>query len=128
MNTTIQKSVLVTGLALAGVLQACSFNARSPEDYRKVTNDLIATRADQLKACYDAALQANPNVGGIVVVSFKVEEKTGKLLNPVVDPARTTAPDALKQCVITALDGLAIDPPDSREGNATFSWEFKPTA
>lgn len=120
--------LLLSSVVLVAGLQACSFNARSPEDYRNVTNDLLATRADQLRACYDEVLKANATAGGIVVVSFKVEEKTGKLLEPNVDPARTTAPDPLKQCVITALDGLAIDPPDSREGNATFSWEFKPSA
>ena len=119
---------LVSSVVLAAGLQACSFNARSPEDYRKVTNDLLATRADQLKTCYDAVLLTNATAGGIVVVSFKVEAKTGKLSNPNIDPARTTAPDPLKQCVITALDGLAIDPPDSRDGSATFSWEFKPSA
>lgn len=124
----MKTQLLVGGALLVAVVQACSFNARSPEDYRKVTNDLLATRADQLKTCYDAALQTNPTAGGIVVVSFKVEEKTGKLINPNIDAARTTAPDPLKQCVITALDGLAIDPPDSREGSATFSWEFKPSA
>lgn len=117
---------LVTGLAIAAVAQACSFSARSPDDYRKVTGDLLATRADQLRACYDAALVANPAVGGVVVVSFKVEADSGKLLNPVFDPARTTAPEPLQQCVTAALDGLAVDPPDQRDGNATFSWEFKP--
>lgn len=118
--------LLFTGLVAVAALQACNFNARSPEDYRSVTNDLLATRADQLRSCYDAALVTAPTAGGVVVVTFKVEAKTGKLLEPAVDPARTTAPDTLKQCVITALDGLAIDPPDARDGNATFSWEFKP--
>lgn len=126
MNATIHKGLLFSGLVVTAALQACSFSARSPDDYRKVTNDLLATRADQLRACYDAALVATPTIGGVVVVTFKVEADTGKLLNPAFDPARTTAPEPLKQCVTTALDGLAIDPPDQRDGNATFSWEFKP--
>jgi len=124
MNTRL----LLTGVALAASLQACSFSARKPEDYRQVTQDLLATRADQLRTCYDAALVANASAGGIVVVSFKVEADSGKLTSPSVDAARTTAPEVLQQCVTGALDGLAIDPPDAREGSATFSWEFKPTA
>jgi hypothetical protein len=128
MNASIHKGLLFTGLAITTVMQACSFSARTPDDYRTVTNDLLATRADQLRACYDAAVVGNPAIGGIVVVSFTVEADTGKLLNPVFDAARTTAPEPLKQCITTALDGLAIDPPDQREGNATFSWEFKPSA
>ena len=113
------------GLGVATALSACSFNARTPEDYRDVTNDLLATRADQLKACYDAALVTDATMAGTVVVSFKVEADSGKLLNPAVDAARTTAPETLQKCVITALDGLAIDPPDARDGEATFSWEFR---
>ena len=122
MNT----KALFCGSVVAASAQACSFNARKPEDYRQVTQELLATRADQLRTCYDAALAANASTGGIVVVSFKVEGDTGKLLSPTVDAARTTAPEVLQKCVTAALDGLAIDPPDAREGSATFSWEFKP--
>jgi len=126
MNSSLHKRSIVAGIMITAVAQACSFSARSPDDYRKVTGDLLATRGDQLRACYDAALVGNPAVGGVVVVTFDVEADTGKLLNPKFDPARTTAPEPLKQCVTTALADLAIDPPDQRDGNATFSWEFKP--
>jgi hypothetical protein len=37
----------------------------------------------------------------------------------------TTAPEPLGQCVITAINGLTLDPPDERDGIASFVYEFK---
>jgi hypothetical protein len=38
-------------------------------------------------------------------------------------PESTAAPE-LGQCIVSALEGLQLDPPDEREGDATFVWEF----
>lgn len=102
----------------------CSFYARSAEDYRSVTRELVETRNGDIKDCYDVALQTNETVNGTVVVNFMVEKKTGKIMNPVVDPS-STAPEELSQCVVQAVDGLQLDPPDAREGQATFTWKFE---
>jgi hypothetical protein len=103
----------------------CSFYARDAEDYRKVTRELVETRAGDIKDCYDVALQTDETVGGVVVVNFLVEKKTGKIMNPVVDEAQSTATPELQQCVVGAIDGLQLDPPDAREGQATFTWRFE---
>ena len=110
-------------LAAAGS-SACQYHARSPEEYQAVTRAVLDTRSAQIKSCYDEALKTDKNVGGMVVVHFTVVEETGAITGAEVTKD-STAPEALGQCVVQALDGLAIDPPDERQGDATFVWEFK---
>lgn len=119
----ITTTTLVTALPLL-LSAGCTFYARDADDYRKVTRELVDTRTAELEDCYDVALQTNETVGGVVVVNFTVEKKTGKIMNPVLDP-QTTAPAELSKCVIDAVDGLQLDPPDAREGQATFTWRFE---
>jgi hypothetical protein len=115
----------MTLLGLAFTSTACSFYARSQKDYRDATAKLLKTKDADLDACYDNVLKTTPNVGGKVTVEFKVEEKTGKIEDVKADPARTSAPQPLIDCVTTALTGLVLDPPDQRTGLATFEYEFK---
>ena len=115
------KLLMVAPLLLSA---GCSFYARDAEDYRKVTRELVETRNGSIKDCYDVALQTNDKVSGSVVINFMVEKKTGKIMNPVVDP-KSTAPAELSQCVVSAFDGLTLDPPDAREGQATFTWNLE---
>ena len=65
-----------------------------------------------------------PAAAGHVVVTFDVEPKTGRLTNAAIDTARTTAPDAVNQCVLLQLPQLAIAPGDRKLGKATWSWDF----
>jgi hypothetical protein len=108
-------------LALGGC--SGSFYARSAEDYRQATRALLETRQDQFKACYDGVIKADPNAGGTVAVHFLVEEKTGKITSPTALP-ESSAPEPLRACVVQTLDGLALDPPDQRKGDATMLFEF----
>ncbi len=66
----------------------------------------------------------SPTAAGKVTVLFTVEKKTGKILDVAPDPARTTAPQSLVSCVITAINGLVLNPPDQRDGKATFEYDF----
>ncbi len=119
MRTTLCAAALCFGL-----LGGCSFHARDAESYRKVTRELLETKNADIKSCYDAALKQDPKAAGTVVVRFTVKKETGKITSPQVDAA-STAPAGLGQCVVNAIDGLAIDPPDARDGDATFRWEFE---
>jgi outer membrane lipopolysaccharide assembly protein LptE/RlpB len=113
-------------LSIAAVsVTGCSFHARDADGYRKATREVLETRSGDIQGCYDTALKTDAKVGGLVVVKFKVEAKTGKLVNTTVVPEQTTAPAALSECVVKAIDGLKIDPPDEREGDATFQWSFE---
>jgi hypothetical protein len=116
--------LLMVATLLMPLMTACSFYARDAEDYRKVTRELVETRSGSIKECYDVALQTNEKVTGGVIINFTVEKKTGKIMNPVVDP-KSTAPAELSECVVTAINGLTLDPPDAREGQATFTWYFE---
>ncbi|MCA9702086.1 MAG: AgmX/PglI C-terminal domain-containing protein [Myxococcales bacterium] len=120
----IAKTLLVAPLLLS---LGCSFYARSPEDYKKVTRELVDTQSGSIKECYDVSLQTNETVSGTVVVNFTVEKKTGRILNPTVD-AKSTAPAELSKCVVDAISNLQLDPADARDGIATFVWELKPGA
>lgn len=102
----------------------CQFNARSAEDYQAETTKLLESKADQLKSCYDEVLKSDSAATGTVTVNFSVEPNTGAIINPAVDAKMSTAPEALQTCVITAMEGLKLDPPDAREGVASFTYDF----
>lgn len=121
-NSTIFSLIFLTASA---VVPGCTCVARDAETYRADTRSLLETRTRALKDCYDVALTTDPKLDGQVVVTFKVEKKTGKIIDTGVDKARTKAPDSLSKCIVDAVDGLTLDPVDQREGQATFSWTFK---
>ncbi|HLV67029.1 MAG TPA: AgmX/PglI C-terminal domain-containing protein [Polyangiaceae bacterium] len=114
------------GLALGTF--GCSFAARSPEMYRDDTRALLETRNEQIRTCYDDLLKSNPALQGSVTVRFVVEPDTGMLRDVATDPAGTTAPPEVAQCVTSALQGIALQPGDKSEGHALFVYEFSPGA
>jgi hypothetical protein len=124
MRTTTTTAALFFALSCLTLIAGCSFNARDAETYRKVTRDLLETRSADIKGCYDAELKRDPKVGGTVVVRFTVQKGSGQITAAEVDAA-STAPASLGQCVVGAISGLVLDPPDARDGNATFRWEFQ---
>ena len=117
------RKIIVT-LSLAG-LAGCSFIARDADMYRTDTRALLETRNADIKACYDNALASNPAQSGTVVVNFTVEKKTGALTNVAVDPDQSTAPAGLQTCVTEALASLTLEQPDRRDGQATFTYQFR---
>lgn len=120
MKTTLIALSAVSLASLAG----CSFAARSPEMYRDDTRAALETRSNDIRACYDSVLKASPGAAGKVTVKFEVETEAGKFTKVEVDKANTTAPDPVAECVTKSIDGLGIQPPDARLGEATFVYEF----
>lgn len=110
-------------LACAGLF-GCSFYARGPDDYRTAVRGLLEQKRPEVEACYKRSYEADPAAEGRVVAKFDVEAKSGKVLRPEIVNEGSTANDALKQCVLTSLEGLTLAPPDQRKGEATFTWEF----
>ena len=115
----------IASLIMLSTLGACSFIARGEDQYRDDTRALLETKNSDVKACYDRALASNPAQSGNVVVNFTVEKKTGALMNVAADPDQSTAPANLQNCVVGALEGLALTPEDRRDGQATFTWVFR---
>ncbi|HEX3774149.1 MAG TPA: AgmX/PglI C-terminal domain-containing protein [Polyangiaceae bacterium] len=105
-------------------IAGCSFQARSPDEYRDATQAVLETKSPDIKNCYDEALKTKSDLAGTVTVHFTVEAETGKIGNVSADVAKTQAPDALTQCVVKALDGLALNPPDANPGDGTFEYQF----
>ncbi|MCH2109971.1 MAG: AgmX/PglI C-terminal domain-containing protein [Polyangiaceae bacterium] len=115
---------LVAGVALSSVV-GCQFHARSPEDYSKETQALVAKKRDQIESCYTKVLESDQKAEGVVAVKFKVAPKTGEVASAELDTKATTAPEAVGQCVLDAMKGLQLDPPDQREGVASFQMTFE---
>ena len=112
-------------LLACGLAAGCSFHARDAESYRQDTRTLLETRNSDIKSCYDVELQRDPKATGTVVVKFTVQKETGRIVEPKVDEVASSAPTTLGQCVVRAIDGLALEPPDERNGDATFRWQFQ---
>jgi hypothetical protein len=102
-------------LVLVAGVSACGFHARGPADYASATRAVLETRS---------VLKQDKAAAGTVVVHFTVMPETGAITGAEVTP-ESSAPAPLGQCIVTALEGLTLDPPDAREGDATFSWDFK---
>jgi hypothetical protein len=113
--------LLVTSVALG----ACSFAARSPDMYRDDTGKALATKSDEIRACYDNVLKGSPGAGGAVTVNFDVETDTGRISHVTIDKTKTTAPDNVSDCVTRSIDGLTLAPPDARKGEGTWTYEFQ---
>jgi hypothetical protein len=116
------KSLLLLGVSCA--MTACSFAARSPDMYRDDTGRVLATKQEEIRACYDTVLKANPGAQGTVTVNFDVETEQGKISNVKVDSAKTTAPEPVSSCVTKSIEGLSITPPDARKGAGMWVYEF----
>lgn len=122
--TALSSWLMAGALATAA---ACGGTARGLEAYRNDTSTLLETRSAQLQRCYGDALKTDPGLGGTVTVQFVVENKTGAITRPEVDRSKSTASPVLGDCVVKAIDGLTLAPPDRNEGRATFVYEFKPS-
>lgn len=120
-SAMVRAAAILTLMTTAG----CQFYARSPEDYKNATRGVLETRSAQVQSCYDSVLKKEPAASGNVVVHFTVKEKTGDIVDVEALPS-STAPPEVGQCVVNALQGLTLDPPDQRKGDATFIWEFTP--
>jgi hypothetical protein len=107
-------------------IAACAGTARRPTAYRDDTGKLLETRSAQLQSCYSDALKSDAKLSGTVTVQFVVEKNTGMVSQASVDQSKSTAPAVLGDCVVKAIDGLTLAPPDRNEGRATFVYEFKP--
>ena len=111
--------------ALVTAAAACTGTSRGLEAYRDDTTTLLNTRRGELATCYNDALKTDAQAHGTVTVQFVVEKSSGTIGHATVDAARSSAPPALGQCVVHAVDGLVLAPPDRNEGRATFTYEFK---
>lgn len=120
-RTTILMAASLLTLSLGG----CSFHARDAESYRKITREALETKSGDIKSCYDKELEKDPTLSGTVIVTFTVEKDTGVFKDIDVKNKESTAPKALTRCVKNALEGLKIDPPDARDGKATFTWNLE---
>lgn len=126
-NLNLRTSRVLPLLTLVGVVcssTACSFVMRDQATYRSDTRQVLEQRQSKVSSCYEEQLERDQTVEGTTVVNFVVEAKTGQFLQAEVDPS-STAPEPLNQCILAALDGLALDPEDQRQGNATFTWRFE---
>lgn len=125
MKRTVRIMNTLATLGLVVGATACQFHARSADKYRDATQELLLTRQSQIQTCYDDVLKQDKAAQGMVKINFTVQKETGNIVDAAVDPNGTTAPPALGDCVVNAINGLALQPPDQRDGLASFTYEFK---
>lgn len=113
--------VLFAGALLC--LAGCA--VRDAQMYRDDTRKLLETKKQPLSECYDSELKKDPKTGGKVVVHFTVQKDTGLIVDPEIDDLQSTPNRTLRKCVLDALEGLKLDPPDERDGDASFTWDFQ---
>jgi hypothetical protein len=107
---------------------ACNPAVRAPEVYRDDTAKLLEAQANpRIHDCFDGIVKTTPgakSLQGTTTVHFIVAKDSGLISNVNVIPESTTAQPPVAQCVVAALTGLKLDPPDGVDGDATFVWEF----
>ncbi|MCA9694841.1 MAG: AgmX/PglI C-terminal domain-containing protein [Myxococcales bacterium] len=122
----MRNTILLTALLITSAFApACTCIARGVDQYRTDTRSLVETKNSAIKACYDRELAKDANLNGDVVINFTVEKKTGVITGAAVDSEASSAPPALGDCIVQAVEGLTLDPYDQRDGIATFTWRFK---
>jgi outer membrane biosynthesis protein TonB len=113
-------------VGICSVLGLCGCAVRDGAMYRDDTRKLLEPTRKRLSDCYNVELQKDAQAGGKVIVSFTVKKDTGLIVDPKVDDLQSTPNRMLRKCVVQALEGLKLDPPDERDGAATFTWLFQP--
>ena len=89
-----------------------------------MTAKVLARKRGAIKSCYDKVIKGNKKAKGKVTVSFVVRPDTGRIAKVKVEKAGTTAADSVAECVTKNMEGLVIKPPDTHEGEATFTFDF----
>ena len=120
----MKKTLSILGLTALVLSSTVACAVRDAQMFSDDTTAVMVTRNPQIKTCYDDVLKTDAAAAGNVVVAFTVEKKTGAIIDPQIVPERTTAPEALGQCVLGSISGLALDPPDQNEGAGVFTWTF----
>lgn len=126
MKTMMKLLPLTLALVPAAML-ACNVDVRDATKYRDDTTALLNQQNAAITTCYNNILTSTPTATGNVVVNFTVEVKTGKIINPTIDPSSTSTDPTtlLNACVLTSLKGLVLNPPDTgNNGGAQFTWAF----
>ena len=107
---------------------ACGGAIRVGDAYRDDTAKLLTAQANpRIHDCFDGMVKSTPgpkSLQGTTTVHFIVAGDTGIITNATVVPESTTAQPPVAQCVVAALNGLKLDPPDGVDGDATYTWEF----
>lgn len=104
---------------------------RDAKTYADDLRPALDAKSNDIRTCYDGVLAATPGAAGKVTVKFDVvqdgEPNAGTVQNVAVDPAGTTAPAPVADCVTKTIKGVAIKAPaDSHKGEGSWTWEFTP--
>jgi hypothetical protein len=118
----MQKTVMAVALVAMTTAIGCA-SGRVAGQYSDETRALLQTKSPTVTDCYNKQLKVNPKAAGLVTVRFTVQKETGTFTNMTIDDSSTAGP-VLRECVMTALQGLVLAPADENDGEATFTWDF----
>lgn len=124
----MNKILVTLGLIAPLASIACGGAIRIGDAYRDDTMKLVQAQANpKIQQCFQGVVRSTPtpkSLEGTTTVSFVVAKETGIVGNAAIVPGATTTQDPVNQCVLGAINGLKLDPPDNVEGDATFAWQF----
>lgn len=115
------------GLAaiLAVTMTACSGGSGMGDEVRRDVTQRMQASQEPIAACYEAALQRDRKLRGMIVLSFVAAAKTGKFEK--IEVVRNDLPDAeLEQCVIAEVSKLALAKPTSTQVAIEYPLSFSP--
>ncbi len=82
----------------------------------------IATKKDEIKACYHALLEKNKKASGKVVLRFTIDE-AGAVEEAVI-LNETTLPDETARCIADIVKAISFPKPNGGKARITYPWEF----
>ncbi len=125
------KKTFLVAASLFTLTGGCSggFAVRNAEMFQKDTLPIVHSKDGDILACYDGVLKTTPGAQGKVTVHWKIPKKDepggGTLTAVTVDPAGTTAPPQVADCVTKNITGIGtLSPKDENDGDGTGEWEF----
>jgi len=122
MNKTLLSISVFGTLATVG----CGGAIRQGTAYRDDTAAMLQAQANpKIQACFQGLVTSTPSpssLAGSATAHFTVAKETGLVTGPSIVSA--TTPDPVRECVLAALAGEKLAPPDNVDGDATFAWQF----
>lgn len=93
-------------------------------DYAKAIQAAVRARYQEIRACYQRALDANASVSGTVELYFEIAAD-GRIFSTVI--TRASIPDPLTQgCFRDAVRTLKLPPPPGGPRNVRYPVTFSP--
>jgi hypothetical protein len=117
---------LASALALGALaLTACGGTGLGAETRADISGRM-ATAQRPLETCYQAALQSNRKLQGMMVLAFVAAPQTGQFQDITITHDEINDP-AVRKCVIDEISKLKLEKPQASRVSISYPIHFAPT-